>query len=283
MGRVRLHRHKALCLALVLIGLPALPACIDSVEEAQTKWATLESWTKQQIEVAEYRIAREGLESGSAVVRIYRSNEDLVRFGEGFDETRREVFRYNLSQTAPGPAGLDSQVRLHNSFWLDANTLRLRVGSQSAQAWNGNIFKEIRVVGDEARLFIHSHLNGRFQSKASFPREAIPDLLLPFYVRAVLSRVDEVSALPVLTLGSVWLSNEKPKIVSTTLSLVAEEPYALPNGVRTARRVDARNEDGRRSFWVSAEPPHELLAWEGPEGALFELVSHRWVGWPGAD
>lgn len=272
------HRRSFLVL-LTLLAL--LGACEDDVEKARSRWAELPIWQNQRIEETSYEVFDKGKSVGRATMRIYKGDEDLSRFGKQVksDDEREEVFRVSLRQSVEHPAGLGQRVERLDAWWFDARELRLRYGTQSAFLWNGAIFKEIRVGKNAAYITVRSHLSGVKELKAEFPSETVLQAGAGFFIRAVLSSMRELSKVPVISMGSVWLS-AKPTLMDSTFRVIGEEVLTIAGEHVPTRVVELSNEMGSRRYWIGLDAPSLLVQWEDENGRLLTMTGHRYLDWP---
>ena len=264
---------------LALIAL--LGACKSEVEKAQTSWSELKVWENQRIEETTYEVREANALIGRAIMRIYKGAEDLSRFGKQVKSSgkREDVFRVSLMQSVDHPAGLGEQVQRLDSWWLDAEELRLRYGTQSAFLWNGAVFKEIRVGKNAAYITVRSHLSGVEELETDFPSEAVLQAGAGFFIRAVLSSMRELSKIPVISMGSVWLSAQ-PSLLKSDFRVIGEEVLSVAGEHLPTRVVEVSNEMGSKRYWIGTGPPSLLVQWEDENGRLFVMTGHRYLDWP---
>ena len=269
---------KHLCvLALTL----SLLACESDVEKAQSRWTALKTWDNQRIEETTYDVQQEGVDIGRAVMRIYRGEENLARFGKqvSTESDNEKVFRVSLMQSLDHPAGMGERVQRLDAWWYDAENLRLRYATQSAFLWNGGVFKEIRVRKNEAYITVRSHISGVQEMEAEFPEDAVPQSGAGFFIRAVLSSMQELQKVPVFSVGSVWLS-AAPTVLSSNFRVVGEEVLGIAGENVPTRIVELSNDMGSKRYWIGIDPPSLLVKWEDENGRLLTMTGHRFLDWP---
>ncbi|MCB0218340.1 MAG: hypothetical protein KDH09_01480 [Chrysiogenetes bacterium] len=269
-------------LSLSIFALIALlSACKSEMEEAQSRWSTLQVWENQRIEETTYEVREGEAPIGRAVMRIYKGEEDLSRFGKEVAKSskREEVFRVSLMQSVANPAGMGEPVHRLDSWWFDTDELRLRYGTQSAYLWNGAVFKEIRVGKDAAYITVHSHLSGVEELETDFPSEAVVQAGAGFFIRAVLSSMQRLTKIPVVSMGSVWLS-ARPTVLKSDFRVIGEEVLNVAGEQLPTRIVELSNEMGSKRYWIGAGAPSLLVQWEDENGYLFVMTGHRYLDWP---
>ncbi len=178
------------------------------------------------------------------------------------------------------PTGVYSYRQMVSVF-LRRDDLALVKETLTSHEWCGNTWKGLQATPGGLRLEYRTYWEGEAEGSRAldWPAGAIAADSLPLLVRAL--PLDAAAARPVhlgeAPLGPTLIGSRVGPVAAAravfTLQGVGPVP-GMPVGSEGAV-VQVDTGPGTHRFWVEIRPPHRLLRWERPDGAIYRLMRSR--------
>jgi len=231
------------------------------------------------------------------IVKEDFSNKQLVKADPGHDPADlMPVLKMN--QVIALQTGIYSYHQMLSAFF-QRSTMDLVKLSLTSFEWCGNSYKEYRRRDGRATLHVHTYWDGQSEATYDLPADAVFYDALPLWLRSLPQTPGLRRGLRLFP-TQISSRGPKPEALPAALRAVAVETVTTPAGAIRATRWELRRSDPAPSvagrapapatgtgtagaageppvtdvYWLAAESPYPLVAWDRADGGRYRL---RWT------